>query len=186
MKRLYEKYNKEVVPEMMKKFGYKSLTAVPRISKVVLNSGFGKTVAGKSSGEREVVEKYISDNLAAIAGQRPSLRKAKKSIAAFKLREGINIGAAITLRGKRMYDFLEKLICLVLPRKRDFRGLNPKAISRTGELSIGFREHILFPEVKIEKEKGIFGLEVVISTTAKNKEEALELFKLMEFPLERI
>lgn len=185
MERLQERYNKIVVPEMMKMFGYKSPTAVPKISKLVVNSGFGKTVAGKSAGEREVVEKYISDNLAAIAGQKPSLRKAKKSIAAFKLREGINIGAMITLRGKRMYDFLEKLIYLVLPRKRDFRGLDPKAISRTGELSIGFREHILFPEVKIEKEKGIFGLEVVISTTARNKEEASELFKLLGFPMEK-
>lgn len=182
---LREKYKKEVIPEMMKKFGWASPMAVPRITKVVINSGFGKTVSGKGSGEREIVEKYISDNLIAMAGQKPSLRKAKKSIAAFKLREGVNVGAAITLRGGRMYDFLGKLIYLVLPRKRDFRGLNPKSISKTGELSIGFREHTLFPEVKIEREKNIFGLEIVIATTAKNKEEALDLFKLMGFPFER-
>ncbi|MDD5750562.1 MAG: 50S ribosomal protein L5 [Candidatus Pacebacteria bacterium] len=185
MEKLYEKYNKEAVPGMMKKFGFKSVMAVPKISKVVINSGFGKTISGKSSGEREVVEKYVSDNLSAIAGQRPSLRKAKKSIANFKLREGINIGATSTLRGKRMYDFLEKLIWLVLPRRRDFRGLSANSISKTGELSIGLKEHTLFPEVRIEKEKGIFGLEVVIATTARNKQEALELFKLMGFPFEK-
>ncbi len=170
---------------MMKKFGYTSVMAVPKITKIVVNSGFGKTVVGKGSGEREVIEKYISDNLAAITGRRPVLRPAKKSIAAFKLREGMNIGASITLRGKRMYEFLEKLIWLVLPRKRDFRGLGLGSISRTGDLSIGLREHILFPEVKIEKEKGIFGLEIVIATSARNKEEALELFKLMGLPMEK-
>lgn len=185
MLNLQEKYKKEVIPEMMKVFGYKSPMAVPRINKVIVNSGFGKAVSGKGSGEREIIEKYISDSLSVIAGQKPSLRKAKKSIAAFKLREGINIGAMVTLRDKRMYGFLEKLIGLVLPRRRDFRGLSPKSISKTGELSIGLKEHTIFPEIKIEKEKGIFGLEIVIATTARNKEEALELFKLLGFPLEK-
>jgi len=185
MLNLQEKYKKEVIPEMMKTFGYKSPMAVPRITKVVINSGFGKAVVGKGSGEREVIEKYISDNLMAVTGQKPSLRKAKKSIATFKLREGMNIGATVTLRGSRMNDFLEKLIWLVLPRKRDFRGISKNSVSRTGELSIGLKEHILFPEVRIEKEKGIFGLEVVIATSAKNKEEALELFKLLGFPMEK-
>ncbi|OIO48974.1 50S ribosomal protein L5 [bacterium (Candidatus Gribaldobacteria) CG_4_10_14_0_2_um_filter_41_16] len=182
---LQERYNKIAVPEMMKLFGYKSRMAVPRLDKVVVNSGFGKAVATKGSGERETIEKYISDNLAVITGQKPALRQAKKSIANFKLREGINVGAVATLRGQRMNDFLEKLIDLVLPRKRDFRGLSTASISRTGELSLGFREHILFPEVKIEKEKGIFGLQVVIATTAHTKDEALELFRLLGFPFER-
>lgn len=185
MKGLQEQYNKIVVPEMMKVFGYKSVMAVPKIVKIVVNNGFGKAIAGKGAGEREAIEKYLSDGLAAITGQKPALRAAKKSIAAFKLRQGVNVGLQATLRGQKMNDFLNKLINIVLPRKRDFRGIPQSSISQTGDLTIGFKEHMLFPEVKIEKEKGIFGLEVVIATTARSKQEALMLFQLLGFPMER-
>ena len=185
MEKLQEQYNKIAIPEMMKQFGFKSVMAVPKMVKVIVNTGFGKTIAGKGAGEREAVEKYLSEGIMAITGQKPSLRKAKKSIAAFKLRQGVNIGLQTTLRGRKMEDFLEKLMNIVLPRKRDFRGILKKSISQTGDLTIGFKEHMLFPEVKIEKEKGIFGLEVVIATTAKNKQEALELFIHLGFPMER-
>ncbi len=182
MVRLSEQYKKVVVPAMVKRFGYKSVMAVPKIDKVVLNCGFGKMVSGKTSGEQEKIREHILESLALIAGQKPVLTKAKKSIATFKLREGTYIGAKITLRGEKMYAFLNKLINLVLPRTRDFRGIDEKSISDSGTLSIGFKEYTPFPEIKIEKEKGIFGLEVNISTTAKTKDEALELLKLMRVP----
>jgi len=183
--RLVEKYKKEVVPEMMKRFGYKSVAAVPKLKKIVVNCGFGKMVIGKGSGDREKIEEYISSSLALITGQKPSLRKATKSIAAFKLREGMVVGATATLRRKRMYDFLEKLMWVVLPRSRDFRGIDPSCMTKQGDLSIGFKEYVPFPELKIEKEKGLFGLEVTISTSAKTKEEGMELLKLLGFPFKQ-
>ncbi|MFH0739732.1 MAG: 50S ribosomal protein L5 [bacterium] len=185
MKRLQEQYNKEVIPEMVKKFGYKSIMAVPKIKKIVINCGFGKMVIGKSGGEREKAEQYISESMAAITGQKPSLNKAKKSIAAFKLREGVAVGAHCTLRKKRMFDFLEKLIWIVLPRSRDFRGIDIKAVTSQGDITIGFKEYVPFPELKVEKEKGIFGLEVTISTTAQTREEGIELLRLLGFPFKK-
>lgn len=182
---LKEKYKKEVIPSMMEKFNYKSPMAVPKIKKIVVNCGFGKMIIDKGSKEREQVENYISQSLAAITGQKPALRQAKKSISSFKLRKGMFIAAKATLRGKRMYEFLEKLIWLCLPRERDFRGIPLKSITKEGNLTIGFREYTPFPELKLEKEKGIFGLEITVVTTAKNKEEAIELLRLMEFPLEQ-
>jgi len=183
MLRLQNKYKKEVVPEMMRTFSYKSVMSVPKIKKIVVNCGFGKMVAGKGAGEREKIEQYISESLAAITGQKPSLNKAKKSIAAFKLREGVVVGANCTLRKQRMYDFLEKLIWIVLPRSRDFRGIEAKCVTNQGDITIGFKEYVPFPELKVEKEKGIFGLEVTISTTAKTKEEGRTLLSLLGFPL---
>jgi len=183
MDKLKDKYNKEIIPAMMKRFGYKNPMAVPKITKITLNSSFGKNVASKTSGEREKVQKFIMSDLALITGQQPRLVKSKKSIAGFKLREGLEIAAMVTLRKQKMWDFLERFIYLSLPRSRDFQGLNPKSIDQRGNMNIGFREHISFPEIFIEKEKTIFGLEVTISTNAKNREEGEALFRLLGLPL---
>lgn len=183
MDKLSEKYKKEVIPALMQKFGYKNRMAVPSIRKVVLNSSFGKEAVGKSGSEREKTQKTIMQDLSAIAGQKTNLVKSKKSIAGFKLREGLEIAAVVTLRKKKMWDFLERLIYLSLPRSRDFRGINPKSIDKRGNLSIGFKEHVMFPEIFAEKEKTIFGLEITVVTNAKNKEEGLELYKLLGFPI---
>ena len=184
MQSLKEKYNKEVIPAMMKEMGYKNRMAVPSIKKVVINSSFGKAVVGKSASEREKIYNLISQDLTLIAGQKTNLVKSKKSIAGFKLREGLEIGSVVTLRKSRMWDFLERLIYLSLPRSRDFRGIDPKSIDKNGNLSIGFKEHIFFPEIFTEKEKTIFGFEVtVVVENAKNKEAGLELYKLLGFPM---
>lgn len=183
MLRLAEKYKREVIPEMMKKFGYKNPMAVPKIKKVIVNVGFGRMVIDKTSKEAEKIQKYIFNSLALITGQKPQRREAKKSISSFKLREGMTVGARVSLGGKRMYYFLEKLIGLVLPRTRDFKGLSPKAFDKEGNLTIGFKEFTPFPEISPEKEKGIFGLEVTVVTTAKNQEEGIELLKLIGFPI---
>lgn len=186
MQSLKEKYKKEVIPAMMEKFGYKNPMAVPQIKKVVINSSFGKEVVGKSAGDREKIQNLIMQDLSLIAGQRTNLVKSKKSIAGFKLREGLEIAAVVTLRKSRMWDFLERLIYLSLPRSRDFKGLEPKSADKNGNLSIGFKEHIFFPEIFTEKEKTIFGLEVTVVTNAKSKEEGLELYKLMGFPMKEV
>ncbi|MBU2539980.1 50S ribosomal protein L5 [Patescibacteria group bacterium] len=183
MLRLKDKYKKEVIPVMMEKFGYKNVMAIPKIVKVVINSCFGKEVATKTSQEREKVVQNVTNDLTLISGQKPRIVKSKKSIAGFKLREGLDIAVAVTLRKDRMYDFLERLIYLTLPRSRDFQGINPKSIDQKGNLNIGFKEHISFPEVITEKEKTIFGLEISVVTNAKNKEEGLRLFKLLGFPI---
>jgi large subunit ribosomal protein L5 len=183
MQSLKEKYNKEVVPEMMNRLGYKNRMAVPSIRKVVLNSSFGKETVGKSATEREKIQNLIQQDMSLIAGQRTNLVKSKKSIAGFKLREGLEIAAVVTLRKGRMWDFLERLVYLSLPRSRDFKGIDTKSVDRGGNLSLGFREHIFFPEIFTEKEKTIFGLEITIVTNAKTKEEGLELYKLLGFPM---
>jgi large subunit ribosomal protein L5 len=183
MLRLQDKYNKEVVPEMMKKFGYQNKMAVPRIEKVVINTGFGRLISGKTSEEQKKTYELILEDLALICGQRPILTKAKKSISGFKIREGMPIGAMTTLRRKMMYDFLERLIHIALPRSRDFRGIDPKSLDKKGNLTIAIKEHISFPEILPEKAKTIFGLELTVVTTAKNREEGLELLKLLGFPI---
>ena len=170
---------------MMKKFNYKSQMAVPKIAKVVVNAGFGRMVSAGVSKDKEKIQENIVQVLSSITGQKPTLRPAKKSIAAFKLREGIPIGAMVTLRKKRMYDFLEKLIWVVLPRMRDFRGIVLKSFDENGNLAIGFKEYVPFPEVLLEREKMVFGLEVIVNTTSKNKEEGVELLRLMGFPLQK-
>lgn len=182
MESLQKKYHSEVVPKMMERFGYKNKMAVPVIKKITVNSSFGKEVATKTSGEREKIQNFIMNDLALITGQKPKIAKSKKSIAGFKLREGLEIGAASTLRKARMWDFLQRLLVLSLPRSRDFKGIDAKSVDKGGNLNIGFREHINFPEIFTEKEKTIFGLQVTVSTNAKNREEGLELFKLMGFP----
>lgn len=186
MEHLKEKYQKEAIPAMMKKFGFKNRMAVPCIKKVVINSSFGKDVVNKTGSEREKIQNLVMQDLALIAGQKPNLVKSKKSIAGFKLREGLEIASVVTLRKSRMWDFLERLIYLSLPKSRDFRGIDPKSIDKRGNLNMGFREHISFPEIFTEKEKTIFGLEITVTTNAKTKEEGLELYKLLGFPMKEI
>jgi len=183
MQKLQDKYKKEVIKAMMERFGYKNPMAVPKITKVTLNTSFGKEVATKGSGEREKFQKLILQDLALIAGQAPILVKSKKSIAGFKLREGLEIAAMVTLRKQRMWDFLERLIYLSLPKSRDFKGINQSAVDQGGNLNIGFKEHINFPEIFTEKEKTIFGLQITVSTNAKDQEKGMALFTLMGFPI---
>jgi len=183
MPKLSEKYKEEVIPAMMAKFNYKSPMAVPKIEKVVINTGFGKLVVGKTTDERKKIQESILNDLVLITGQKSILTKAKKSISAFKIRKGMPLGAKVTLRGKRMSDFLERLIHIALPRSRDFQGIGLNSFDKKGNLTIGIKEHIVFPEVSPEKIKQIFGFEIVIVTTAKNREEGVELLKLMGFPI---
>jgi large subunit ribosomal protein L5 len=180
---LKEKYEKEVLPKMMKKFGYKNKMAVPKIEKVMINVGFGKLISEKDSQEQKKIQEAILEDLAQISGQRPILTKAKKSISGFKLRKGLPIGAKVTLRRKKMYDFLERLINIGLPRSRDFWGIPENSVDKNGNLTIGIKEHIAFPEISPEKTKFIFGFEVTVVTNAKDREKGLELFKLMGFPI---
>ena len=183
MLRLKEKYNKEVVPKMMEKFGYKNIMAVPKVEKVVVNTGFGRMVIGKTSGEQKNVYELILNDLSLICAQKPVLTKTKKSIAGFKVREGVPVGARVTLRGRKMYDFLERVINIALPRFRDFRGIDSKSFDKEGNLTIAVREHIVFPEVSPEKAKTIFGFEITVVTSAKKKETGVELLRLLGFPI---
>lgn len=183
MLRLKDKYKKEVIPAMMQMFGYKNPMAVPGIEKVVVNTGFGRLIGGKTGDEQKKLPEGILNDLSFICGQKPVLTKAKKSISSFKIRMGMPIGAMVTLRGKKMYDFIERLIYTALPRTRDFRGIEQKSFDKKGNLTVGVKEHIVFPEISPEKSKIIFGLEVVIATTAKKREEGIELLKLMGFPI---
>ena len=183
MLRLQDKYRKEVVPKMKEKFGYGNDMAVPKIEKAIINTGIGRLIAQKTSQEqKEIIEKFSHD-LSLIAGQKPIVCIAKKSISAFKVREGMPLGLKVVLRSAKMYDFLTRLISFALPRSRDFRGIDQKAIDSDGNLTIGIREHIIFPEILAENVRQIFGLEVIIVTTAKTREEGLELLKLMGFPI---
>jgi large subunit ribosomal protein L5 len=177
--RLLAKYREEVIPAMREKFGYKNVMAVPRVEKVVVNAGFGRKAVAKDAKAIERVEQ----DLAKLTGQKPAMRRAKKSISGFKLRQGMDIGMAVTLRGRRMYDFIDRLVSIALPRSRDFHGLDPKSFDKKGNLSIGIKEHSIFPEITYESLKDIFGLEVTIATTAGSKEEGAELLKLMGFPV---
>lgn len=173
-----EKYNKIVVPEIMKRHGFSSLLAVPRISKITVSVGIGRI---RDDKEAELISKY----LALICGQKASDRPAKKAIASFKTREGMRIGLAATLHGKRMYDFLSRLVDVALPRTRDFRGIEEKSLDGRGNLTIGVREHIVFPEIIGEDVKHIFGMSVTLTTNAKNREIALEMFKLLGLPFRK-
>src|SRR3989344_4761858 len=172
------KYEKEIIKKIMKKHGYSSPLAVPRITKIVVNTGVGRL---KDEKEKELVQKFTS----MIAGQKAHARPAKKSIAAFKSREGMVIGYSATLRGKRMYDFLTRLIDMTLPRSRDFRGIAESSVDQFGNLSIGIREHIAFPEIIGEDVKTIFGLEATLVTNAKSRDEALELYRELGIPFKK-
>ncbi|MGI6347868.1 MAG: 50S ribosomal protein L5 [Patescibacteria group bacterium] len=177
--KLKEKYQKEVVPQLKEKFAYKNIFLVPKVKKVVINVGFGR-----HNKEKDYVDNVVK-TLTRISGQKPVLTKAKKSIASFKVREGMLIGAMVTLRGDRMYDFLDKLINITFPRVRDFRGISEKSVDKQGNISIGFKENSAFPEIKIEDLRDIHGLEVIIDSSAKNREEGLELYRLLGFPFKK-
>lgn len=176
---LQEKYQKEITVKLKEKFGYKNIFQIPKILKVTLNVG-----VGRNAKEKAYIDNVLN-SLTRISGQKPVLVKAKKSISAFKVRKGMTVGVMVTLRGKRMYDFLDKLINITFPNIRDFRGISDKCLDNKGNITIGFREHIAFPEIRHDEVDHIHGLEVSISTTAKNREEGLELFKLMGFPFKK-
>lgn len=177
--RLKEKYKKEVVPAMVERFKYSNALAVPKLEKVSINSGTGKAL--KDEKFLEAVEA----TLIRISGQHPVKTKARKSIAAFKIREGMTVGVRLTLRGARMYDFVEKLINVSLPRVRDFQGLDPKSVDGHGNISIGFKEHVVFPEIKSDEVERSIGLEVTVTTNAKTREEGFELLTLLGFPFKK-
>ena len=183
MMNLKDKYQKEAIPQMMEKFGHKSIMAVPRIKKVVVNTGFGREAAAKTGQDQKNLQTAVLEQLSLICGQRAVLTNAKKSISSFKVRKGMPLGAKVTLRGKRMYDFLERIINIVLPRSRDFRGISENSVDGQGNLTVAIKEHISFPEVSAESARQIFGLEITVVTDAKSREEGLELFKLMGFPI---
>ena len=173
-----EIYKEKVIPAMQEKFGYKNVMAVPKVAKAVINIGIGKL---RDDKEREEVKKFLR----LISGQEPSSRPAKKAIAAFKTREGLVIGYQVTLRGRRMNDFISRLINVALPRMRDFRGLEPSAFDNSGNLTIGIKEYIVFPEMIGEDYRFLFGLEATIVTTAKKREQGIELLRLLGFPIKK-
>ncbi|HEY9856896.1 MAG TPA: 50S ribosomal protein L5 [Stenomitos sp.] len=174
--RLHEKYKTDVVPALQKEFGYPNVMAVPRIVKVVINMGLGEAVQNPKGLENAVAD------LAKIAGQKPVITKAKKSIATFKLRQGMNIGTMVTLRGRRMYEFLDRFMSLALPRIRDFRGVSAKSFDGRGNYSIGVKEQLIFPEIDYDKVDKVRGMDITIVTTAKTDEEARSLLKNMGMP----
>ena len=174
--RLHVKYNEEVLPALQKELGIDNVMAVPRIVKVVINMGLGETIQNPKSLETAVAD------LAKIAGQKPVVTKAKKSIATFKLREGMNIGTMVTLRGRRMYEFLDRFMNLALPRIRDFRGVSAKSFDGRGNYSIGIKEQLIFPEIEYDKVDKIRGMDITIVTTARTDAEARALLKKLGMP----
>ena len=177
MASLKEKYVNDIVPELQKELGHGNVMQVPKVEKITLNMGLGESVIDKKA-----IEKAQAD-LERITGQRPLVTKAKKSVATYKLREGFPIGCKVTLRKSRMYDFLDRLVNIALPRIRDFRGLNKKSFDGTGNYSIGIKEQIIFPEIDYDNIDTIRGLDITITTTAKTDEEALALLKAFNFPI---
>jgi large subunit ribosomal protein L5 len=176
MTRLHDLYVEEITPKMMEKFKYKNIMQVPKLDKIVLNIGVGEAVQNSKA-----IDGAVSD-LTSISGQKPVITKARKSIAGFKLREGVAIGCKVTLRGQRMYEFLDKLVNIVLPRVRDFRGVSPQAFDGRGNYTLGIKEQTIFPEIEYDKIDKIRGMEVVIVTTADTDEEARELLRYMGMP----
>ena len=179
MARLKELYVNEVAPQMMKKFGYKSVMQIPKLDKVVINVACGEAIANS-----KVLDAVVSD-FRQITGQQPVLCKAKKSVANFKLREGMVIGAKVTLRGEKMYEFIDRFFNLALPRVRDFRGINPNAFDGRGNYSVGIKEQLIFPEIDYDKIDKVRGMDICFVTTATNDEEARELLTLMGAPFEK-
>ena len=174
--RIHEKYLAEAVPALQQKFGYKNVMEIPRLEKIIINMGLGDCKDNAKALEVAVAE------LTQIAGQKPQVTQAKKSIANFKLREGQNVGAKVTLRGERMEQFMDKLINVALPRVRDFRGVSAKAFDGRGNYALGIREQLLFPEIEYDKVEKIRGMEMIFVTTAKTDEECMELLKLLGMP----
>ncbi len=179
MNRLHEKYNNSIKQELVKKFSYTSSMQIPKIEKIVLNMGVGDAVANA-----KVLDDAV-DELTIISGQKPVITKAKKSIANFKLREGMPIGCKVTLRGERMYEFLDKLVTITLPRVRDFHGINPNGFDGRGNYTLGVKEQLIFPEINYDQIKKIRGLDIVIVTTAQTDEEGRALLSLMGMPFRK-
>ena len=176
MARLREIYKKEIVPALTKQFGYKSVMQVPRVSKVVLNMGVGEAI-----GDKKLLENAAAD-MQKIAGQKPVITKARKAIAAFKIREGYPIGCMVTLRENRMYEFLDRLISVALPRVRDFRGVSNRSFDGRGNFNMGIKEQIIFPEIEYDKIDAMRGMNITITTTAKTDAEAKALLAAFRFP----
>lgn len=176
MVRLKEKYIKEVVPALMQKFEYKSVMEVPKLEKIVINMGLGDAKDNAKGFEAAIKE------FGMIAGQKPVITKAKKSVASFKVRQGMNVGAKVTLRAQRMYEFMDKLVSVSLPRVRDFRGVSEKSFDGRGNYAMGVKEHLIFPEIEYDKVDKVRGMDVIFVTTAKTDEEAKELLRLLGMP----
>ncbi len=179
MNRLLVNYNENVKPELMKTFGYSSVMQVPKIEKIVVNMGVGDAITNS-----KVLDAAVED-LKTITGQKPIITKARKSIAAFKLREGVAIGCKVTLRGERMYEFFDKLVSIALPRVRDFRGLSKDSFDGRGNYTLGIKEQLIFPEINFDKVLKVRGMDIVIVTTAKTDNEGRELLKLMGMPFKK-
>lgn len=179
MNRLKEKYTNEIVPALVSKFNYKSVMQTPKVDKIVINMGVGDAVANAKSLDNAVEE------LSQITGQKPVVTKAKKSIAGFRLREGMPIGAKVTLRGERMYEFLDKLVSVSLPRVRDFRGVSKKSFDGRGNYTLGVKEQLIFPEIDYDKVSKVRGMDIVIVTTANTDEEARELLTSLGMPFQK-
>ena len=176
MSRMSELYSKEIAPALMKKFGYKSVMQIPKLDKITINVG-----CGEARDNAKVLDAVVAD-LTKIAGQKPVITKAKKSVANFKLREGMNIGAKVTLRGAHMWEFLDRLFSIALPRVRDFRGINPNGFDGRGNYAMGVKEQLIFPEIEYDKIDKIRGMDIVFTTTANTDEEARELLTLLGAP----
>ena len=179
MSRLKETYENEIVAAMVKKFGYKNIMEVPKLDKVVINMG-----VGEAKDNAKVLESAVKD-METIAGQKAVITKAKKSVANFKIREGMPIGCKVTLRGEKMYEFVDRLINLALPRVRDFRGVNPNAFDGRGNYALGIKEQLIFPEIEYDKVDKVRGMDVIFCTTAKTDEEARELLTLFNMPFQK-
>jgi large subunit ribosomal protein L5 len=177
--RLRKEYDDKIVPAMIEKFGYKNRMQVPRLDKIVINMGVGEATQDKKKVETAAQEMEL------IAGQKPVITKAKKSIAQFKLREGMPIGVKVTLRRERMYEFLDRLVTIALPRVRDFRGLNPKSFDGRGNYAMGLKEQLVFPEINYDRIEKVRGMDIIVTTTAKTDDEARELLRLFNFPFPR-
>ena len=179
MSRLKTLYNDEIIEAMTKKFGYKNIMEVPKLDKIVINMG-----VGEAKDNAKLLESAVKD-LETISGQKAVLTKAKKSVANFKIREGLAIGCKVTLRGERMYEFLDRLVNLALPRVRDFRGVNPNAFDGRGNYSLGIKEQLIFPEIEYDKVDKVRGMDIIFVTTAKTDEEGRELLRLFNMPFEK-
>ncbi len=177
--RFYKKYKEEVIPKLKEELGIKNVMAIPKMEKVVLNVGINSRNTDSSLLDN------VESTLQRITGQKPIRTKAKKAISAFKVKENMVVGVAVTLRGERMYEFLDKLVNISLPRIRDFRGISDKLVDKQGNMTIGFKEHIVFPEIRPDEIERIHGLQVTIATNAGNRERGLAMFKLLGFPFQK-
>lgn len=180
MKDLKSQFTEDIAPKLKEELGLKNVNAVPKVKKISLNIGIGSIIQGQGKDFS-----HIEENLAKMTGQKPVVTKARKAISNFKIRENVPVGLTVTLRGKRMYDFLSKLINITLPRVRDFRGLSPKAFDGNGNYSIGLKEHVVFPEINPDDVLHLHGVQITINTTAKNDDDARTLFKALNFPFKK-